>query len=384
MPPRGPFRVIDHILETFSRLEDPRIDRTKRHTLVNVLVMALCGSICGAEGWDELADFCEARQRWFETFLDMPNGVPSADTFRRVFERLDPKAFQACFVKFVSALARDVSGEVVAIDGKTLRGLVETAGKQTQLHLVHVWATSQKLLLAQEAVNGASGEMGAIPRLLELLDLEGAVITTDANSCTAPVTRAIIESKADYVLAVKGNRGRFYDHVVNAFAKQKHAGGVTTHGRAEEGHGRKETRIVTALEPGDWPWETKNNGEWAGLRTAVRIERRRAVAGGETSGETHYFVSSLPPDAERLGQVARTHWDIENGLHWCLDVAFEDDGRNVRNARSAENLAIVARMAFTLVKRDPTRKRGVARSRKNAGWDTNYLAHVLTSGKSIT
>jgi len=377
-------RVFDHIVETFSGLEDPRVERTKRHSLVNVLVMALCGSICGAEGWDELVDFCEARRTWFETFLEMPGGIPSADTFRRVFERLDPKAFQECFAKFVSALARDMSGEVVAIDGKTLRGLVEKAGKETQLHLVHVWATSQKLLLAQQAVNGASGEMGAIPKLLELLDLDGAIITTDANSCTAPVTRAIIESKADYVLAVKGNRGRFYDHVVNAFANQKHGGNGTTHGRTEEGHGRKETRIVTVLEPDDWPWKTKKNGEWAGLRTAVRIERTREVVGGQTSAETHYFVSSLPPDAERVAQAIRAHWDIENGLHWCLDVAFEDDNRNVRNARSAENLAIIARMAFTLVKRDPARKRGVATSRKKAGWDTDYLAHVLTSGKSIT
>lgn len=381
MPSRRPPRVFDHIVETFSGLEDPRIDRTKRHSLVNILVMALCGTICGAEGWDELVDFCEARQRWFETFLDMPNGVPSADTFRRVFERLDPNAFQECFTRFVSALASDLSGEVVAIDGKTLRGLVEKAGKEGQLHLVHVWATSQKLLLAQQAVEGASGEMGAIPKLLSLLDLEGAIITTDANSCTAPVTRAIIDSKADYVLAVKGNRGRFYNHVVNAFSESQPIG---THGRSEEGHGRKETRIVSVLEPKDWPWTTKKNGEWAGLRTAVRVERRRELLNGESQSFVHYYVSSLPPDAERIAKAIRAHWDIENGLHWLLDVAFDDDIRDVRNARSAENLAIVARMAFTLVKRDPARKRGVAASRKKAGWDTDYLAHVLTSGKSIT
>ena len=381
--PRRP-RVLDHIVETFSGLEDPRIDRTKRHSLMNVLVMALCGTICGAEGWDELVDFCDSRRRWFETFLDMPNGVPSADTFRRVFERLDPTAFQERFTKFVSGLARDLSGEVVAIDGKTLRGLVERAGKEAQLHLVHVWATSQKLLLAQQAVDGASGEMGAIPSLLALLDLEGAIITTDANSCTAPVTRAIVESKADYVLAVKGNRGRFYDHVVNAFAESAPTKNVRTHGRVEEGHGRKETRIVSVLEPDNWPWKTKKNGDWAGLRTAVRIERRRELLDGESQSDVHYYISSLPPDPERIAKAIRAHWDIENGLHWLLDVAFDDDTRAVRNARSAENLAIVARMAFTLVKQDPTRKRGVAASRKKAGWDTDYLAHVLTSGMSIT
>jgi predicted transposase YbfD/YdcC len=268
---------------------------------------------------------------------------------------------------------------VLAIDGKTLRGLVEKAGRATQLHLAHVWATEQKLLLAQQAV---AGEMAAIPSLLELLDLEGAVITTDANSCTAPVTRAIIEKKADYVLAVKGNRGRFYDHGVKAFAQSAPATAVRTHGRVEQGHGREETRIVSVLEPDDWPWKTKNNGEWAGLRTAARIERTRVLK-GETTTETHYFVSSLPPDAERIANAIRAHWDIENGLHWVLDVAFDDDRRRVRDARSAENLAVVNRMAFTLVKRDPARKRGGSASRKKAGWDTDYLAHVLTSGISI-
>lgn len=375
-------RVLDHVIASFAELEDPRIERTKRHTLVNVLVMALSASIAGAEGWDDLVDFCEARRKWLDSFLDLPNGIPSADTFRRIFERLDPKAFQRCFVEFVSALAHDLSGEIVAIDGKTLRGLVEKAGKKSQLHLVHVWATEQKLLLAQQAVNGASGEMAAIPKLLELLDLEGAIITTDANSCTAPVTRAIIEAKADYVLAVKGNRGRFYDHVVKEFAEATPAAGIKTHGRVEEGHGRKEARIVSVLEPDDWPWKTKNNGEWAGLRTAVRIERTRAVDGKATT-ETHYYVSSLPPDARRLAEAIRDHWDVENGLHWSLDVAFGDDDRRIRNARSAENFATIARMAFTLVKRDPTRKRGVAASRKRAGWDTDYLAHVLTTGISI-
>jgi len=381
MAPRRP-RVLDHVVASFAELRDPRIDRSKRHTLVNVLVMALSATIAGAEGWDDLVDFCEARRKWLEGFLDLPHGIPSADTFRRIFERLDPKAFQRCFVDFVSALAHDVTGEVVAIDGKTLRGLVEKAGRMSQLHLVHVWATEQKLLLAQQAVDGASGEMAAIPKLLELLDLEGAIVTTDANGCTAPVTRAIIQAKADYVLAVKGNRGRFYEHVVNAFAKATSAAGVRTHGRVEEGHGRKETRIVSVLEPEDWPWKTKNNGEWAGLRTAVRIERTRA-GGDEATKETHYYVSSLRPDAQPIASAIRDHWDVENGLHWSLDVAFGDDDRKIRNATSAENLATIARMAFTLVKRDPARKRGVAASRKKAGWDSDYLAHVLTSGISI-
>jgi predicted transposase YbfD/YdcC len=383
MAQRSPPRSIDLVIDSFKTLKDPRIERTKRHSLVNVLVMALCGVICGAEGWDEIVMFSKARKEWFASFLDMPDGVPSADTFRRVFERLAPAHFEECFSRWVAALATDVAGEVVAIDGKTLRGLVEKAGEKTQLHLVHVWATQQQLLLRQQAVEGAPGEMGAIPELLRLLDLEGAVITTDANSCTAPVTRAIVENKADYVLAVKGNRGRFYDHVVNAFAERQPLPGCT-HGEAEEGHGRKETRVVSVLELNDWPTTTNHNGDWAGLRTAVRVERTREALDGTKTGETHYYVSSLPPDAERIGNAVRSHWSIENNLHWSLDVAFGDDRRKVRDARAAENLAVLARMAFTLVKHEPTRKQGVAASRKKAGWDTGYLARVLTSGKSIT
>jgi predicted transposase YbfD/YdcC len=382
MAQRRPPRSLDLVIGAFKTLRDPRIDRTKRHSLVNVLVMALCGSICGAEGWDEIAMFSKARKAWFASFLDMPDGVPSADTFRRVFERLAPAQFEECFSRWVAALATDLSGEVVAIDGKTLRGVVDRAGEKTQLHLVHVWATQQQLLLRQQAVEGSPGEMGAIPGLLKLLDLEGAVITTDANSCTAPVTRAITESKADYVLAVKGNRGRFHDHVVNAFAERDQFPGGT-YGEVDEGHGRKETRIVSVLELEDWPSTTKKNGDWAGLRTAVRIERTREALDGTTTAETHYFVSSLPPDPKRIANAIRAHWGIENKLHWVLDVAFADDRRKVRDARAAENLAIVARIALTLVKREPTRKQGIAASRKRAGWDTDYLAHVLTSGKSI-
>src|SRR5574341_1300312 len=224
---RQPPRSLKLVVEHFKPLKDPRIDRTKLHPLENILVMTLSASICDAEGW---------------------------------------------------------AGEVVAIDGKTLRGAVEKAGKKTQLHMVHVWATTQNLLLAQKAVEGgASGEMAAIPKLLEVLDLEGAIITTDANSCTAAVTRAIVESGADYVLAVKGNRGRFHDHVVNAFAERERFAADRKHTEIDEGHGRKETRVVSVLEPADWPWKTKNNGEWAGLRTAARIERTRARPGSSAS-----------------------------------------------------------------------------------------------------
>lgn len=380
--PRALWLVIEH----FGELKDPRIDRTKRHPLENILVMSLCGVIAGAETWDDLELFSEAREGWFGTFLDVSGGTPSADTFRRVFERLAPKQFAECFRKWVAALAEDFRGEVVAIDGKTLRGYVEKAGEKAQLHLVHVWATEQHLLLGQRAVNGASGEMAAIPELLKLLDLEGAIVTTDANGCTAPVTRAIVEARADYVLTVKGNRGRFYDHVVDAFAGRERFAKAHRHEWIEEGHGRRETRVVSVMEPRDWPWVTKNNGEWAGLRTAVRVERTREVVGGETTAEIHFYISSLRPNAKRIGEAVRAHWGVENHLHWMLDVAFADDRRRVRNARSAENLATVSRLALMLLKHAPARaakKLSIPMSRKVAAWDNRYLAQVLTSAKSI-
>jgi len=382
LTPRALWLVIEH----FGSVKDHRIDRTKRHPLENILAMSLCGVIAGAETWDDLERFSEAREDWFGTFLDVSGGTPSADTFRRVYERLDPKQFEACFRNWVAALAVEFRGEVVAIDGKTLRGYVDQAGEKVQLHMVHVWATEQHLLLAQKAVNGASGEMAAIPELLKLLDLEGAIITTDANSCTAPVTRAIVEAKADFVLTVKGNRGRFYDHVVNAFAERERFAKAHRHEWIEEGHGRRETRVVSVMEPKDWPWETKKNGEWAGLRTAVRIERTREVVGGDSNAEIHFYVSSLPPNAKRIGEAVRGHWSVENHLHWMLDVAFGDDRRRVRDARSAQNLATVSRLALTLLRHAPARaakKMTVPMSRKVAAWDNRFLVQVLTSAKSI-
>lgn len=266
---RQPPQSLKLVVEHFKPLKDPRIDRTKLHPLENILVMTLSASISGAEGWDEIARFAEAREEWYATFLDMPGGTPSADTFRRLFERLSPVKFEECFRSWVDALAEEFAGEVIAIDGKTLRGAVDKAGKKTQLHMVHVWATTQNLLLAQKAVEGgASGEMAAIPKLLKVLDLEGAIVTTDANSCTAAVTRAIIENKADYVLAVKGNRGRFYDHVVNAFAGREQFAADFKHTTFDEGHGRKETRVVSVLEPEDWHGRPRTTG--SGLGSARR------------------------------------------------------------------------------------------------------------------
>ncbi len=374
-PPYGVRVMLAH----FGGLKDPRIDRTKLHPLQNIIVMALCGAICGGDGWEDFALFAESRASWFETFLEMPNGTPSADTFRRVFEALDPTEFERRFRAWVRVFAGDLGGKVVAIDGKSLRGAVESASKDTALHLLHVWAAEQQVLLAHCVVDGAPGEVQGIPALLELVDVKGAVVTGDANACTAPVTKAIRDREADYVLALKGNRGLLHDHVAEKFAEaaERNYRGVPEHFTEDVAHGRVENRFVRALALDELP--ANSQAEWVDLRTIVEIERVRSVD-GKTSVERQYYVSSLPPVAERIAHAVRSHWSVENQLHWCLDVGFDEDDSRIRDHRAATNVATIARFALAMLKRESTLKRGVKAKRKNAGWDNSYLLRVLSAG----
>ncbi len=373
------------MLAYFSGMTDPRIDRTKLHSLHNIIVMALCGAIGGADGWDDLEEFSEERQEWFETFLEMPNGTPSADTFRRVFSALDPTEFEGRFRAWLTAFAGSLEGKVVAIDGKTLRGALERATQATALHLLHVWAAEQQVLLAHCAVEGAPGEIEAIPSLLKLVNVKGAIVTTDANGCTADVTKAVREAEADYLLALKGNRSTLHDHVRRLFveAEERSYRGVATARSADQGHGREEQRVVRAMPLGELP--ENNHAEWIDLRTIVQIERTRTVA-GETTCEREFFITSLPPLPKRIAKAIREHWSVENQLHWCLDVGFDEDRRRIRDQNAAQNFATIVRCALAMIKRTPlmlrgkVRSRGVAAKRKNAGWSTAYLLSVLTTG----
>lgn len=349
--------------------------RTQYHPLINVLVIALCGAICGAEGWKGLAQFAKAKAAWFATFLDMPKGPPSADTFRRVLSALDPRQFHECFRVWVGALADSLKGEVVAFDGKTVKGAVDAASTKGALHLLHAWATGQHLLLGQLAVAGAPGEVSGLVELIRLLDVEGAVVTADANGCTTKVAQACVDKGADYVLALKGNRGPLHDFAKALFedADTKEKADCAVLG--EVGHGRTEIRDAWAVETKDWPVD---DGTWPHLRTAVLVERIREVDGMATL-EKHYYVSSLPADAERLSKAVRSHWGVENGLHWVLDVAFAEDRRRIRNKNGAQNYALLCRIALMMLKRDPLRA-GIALKRQSAGWDHSYLLRLLASG----
>jgi predicted transposase YbfD/YdcC len=371
--PKGP--ALDALLDAFSTVPDPRIDRTKFHPLVNVLTMALFGAICGADGWEALAIYAEERAEFFRTFLTMPKGTPSADTFRRVFEALDPKAFQDAFRRWLRPFLENLDGQTVALDGKTLRGALAHAEKDAgAFHLMHVWATEQRLLLAQAAVEGAPGEVNAAVELLKLLDLKGATVAADANSCTAGISRAIREAGADYVLALKGNRGALHKHVETLFDEAAQSGyrGLKTFDSKDEAHGRLEYRIVRAAPLTELPPRIEST--WADLKTAVLVQRVRAEDNVTLS--TSYYVTSHAPHPKPLAARIRGHWSIENQLHHCLDVSFAEDRRKIHDENGAQNFALVTRYALSLLKREPT-KMSVAMKRRKAAWGETYLLKVL-------
>jgi len=368
-------KAIRVALEAFAEVDDPRIERTKRHPLMNVLVMALCGAIAGANGWDELTLFARAHLAWFRTFLDAPHGAPSADTFRRVFEALAPLELETALRRWVTSINECLAGEVVAIDGKSLKAAIDKAGSTTPLHLLHAWAVGQRLLLGQQRVEGAPGEVAAIPQLLKRLRIEGAIVTTDANGCTRDVVTAVREAKADYVLALKGNRGPLHKRVKALFedAAARGFSEVRTHASAsKKAHGRTEERVVRVLALKESP------AGWKDLRCVAMIDRTRRTT-QKTTTERSYYITSLNPNAKTIASAIRAHWGIENNLHWVLDVAFDEDSRRIRDERSAENWALMSRLALMMLKRSPDRL-SVALKRKKAAWDRSYLAQLLAGG----
>jgi len=366
--------VVEKVFVHFSELEDPRIARTRRHELMDVLVMSLCGVICGADGWEALAEYAESKQEWFEEVLGLQNGTPSADTFRRVICALDTTAFEACFRSWIRDISQRFEREVVALDGKSLRGAFTSANSTTPLHLVSAWATKQRLVLAQKAaVGGASGEPAAMVAILKMLDLKGAIVTTDANGCTVAVTAAVRAAGGDYVVTLKGNRAPQLAHVQKTFAQATDSA-MSKSSTTNSGHGRQEARIVYALPAAGWEWP-----DWCDVRSFVMVERVRETSEGQST-ETHFYISSLKPNAELFADAIRAHWGIENELHWMLDVVFREDDQRIRDQRGAENFAVLNRLALMLLRNEKTRKVGAPTKRKRAGWSNEYLARVLTCG----
>jgi predicted transposase YbfD/YdcC len=367
--------VLQSLLDVFSEVEDPRVARTRAHPLVNVLTMALLGAMAGADGWEALEAYAEEQQEFFETFLDMPYGTPSADTFRRVFEAMNPQAFHEAFRSWLEPLLGRLEGQTIALDGKTLRGaLAHSRGRGGAFHLLHVWATEQRLLLGQSAVETAGHESSAAVELLSRLHLEGATVTADAASCTAPVTEAIRAGGAHYVLALKGNQAALQDYVVERFDSVVRAE-LPAAIEHDNGHGRVEHRIVRALPVGTLPENIK--APWVDLKSIVEVLRIRSAK--EVTFARSFYVTSHPPKAKQLAAHIRDHWKIENELHHVLDVTFGEDRRKIRSEFGAQNFALVCRHALSLIKRDP-RKMSVAMKKRRAMWNPGYCLELLSRG----
>jgi predicted transposase YbfD/YdcC len=365
------------LFDSLEEVPDPRRERTKLHRLVDILVIAVCATICAAETWEEIAEFGQAKESWFKQFLCLPNGIPSHDTFRRVFLLINPKKFQEAFLLWMREVAQVTDGEVVAIDGKAARGARRADGKEG-LRLVSAWATEQRLVLGQLKTEEKSNEITAIPLLLELLELQGCIVTIDAMGCQREIAAQIILQKADYVLSLKGNQGVLHEEVAEYFAwaretkfKEIEYDYCQT---LEKDHGRIEERRCFVTEDTEWFTE---KAEWTGLRSFIMVEAAREVVGQAASVERRYFISSLGADAKQALRAVRGHWQVENSLHWVLDVAFREDACRTRTGHAPENLATLRHMAVNLLKQERSCKLGVKSKRLKAGWDESYMLKVL-------
>jgi predicted transposase YbfD/YdcC len=368
------------LLHHFADLDDPRTGLPTRHPLLDLIGLTLCAVIAGADAWTDIENYGRAKQDWLETFLDLPHGIPSHDTLGRVFAALDPAAFQDAFLAWMHAVVNASRGKLVAIDGKTLRHSFDTANGKSAIHLVSAWACENHLLLGQQQVSDKSNEITAIPALLKLLDLQGALVTIDAIGCQRDFTRRITAGGGDYVLAVKDNqptlhadvRQVFHDGLETDFAGLEHRSCRTT----DRGHGRAETRHYHLVKVPK-SLAAKHPG-FAGLRTLGMVFSERQVGAGEPAAETRFYISSLDLKVTAFAEAVRGHWTIENNLHWVLDVAFREDASRVRKDHGPANLGLVRRIALSLLKQAPTAKKiGVACKRKTAGWNDDFLVRVL-------
>jgi predicted transposase YbfD/YdcC len=361
----------------FADLTDPRIDRSRLHELLDIVAIAICAVVAGADSWDDIEDFGNAKIDRLKTFLALPNGIPSHDTFRRLFERLDPDEFQRGFLGRIEALHEATQRQVIAIDGKTLRRSFDRAEGRSALHMVHAWATANHLLLGQVAVDEKSNEITAIPELLKMLGISGAIVTIDAMGCQKEIARTIRGREADSVLALKADHERLFEQVV-AFWGRACAGlmrgpDIRSHREWSKGHGRDEARRCWATSDLD---RLEGKEEWEGLKSVVMVEAERFI-GDKLSVETRYYLSSLENDAEVLSGAVRSHWGAENSLHWVLDVTFDEDRSRIRKENAPENFGLLRRLALCLLKKETTSKRSIKGERLRASWDEGYLQRVL-------
>jgi predicted transposase YbfD/YdcC len=370
-----------NLTQHFSNLRDPRIERTKEHLLLDIVVIAICALLAGADGWVAVEAFGHAKEKWLRTFLTLPNGIPSHDTFGRVFAALDPVEFQHSFLSWVQAVSVKLQGEIVAVDGKTLRRSHDKGSGKKAIHMVSAWATAQHLVMGQRKIDAKSNEITAIPELLKVLALEGCIVTVDALGCQTEIAETIVNQGAEYVLAVKENQGKLQEDLKDLFdgaaevqfREVPHA----YERQVTKDHGRVEIRECWVITDDEYLDFVRRHDAWKNLGSLIRLHtevRRRR----KRSTETRYFISSLQPTPQEMLHAIRGHWGIENGLHWILDVTFREDDSRVRKDHAAENFAVLRHIAVNLLTRARNGKDSIKTMRLRAGWDETFLAQLIS------
>lgn len=373
--------MANSIAAYFSDLSDPRSGHGKRHLLSDMMAIAICAVVCGAEGWVDVEVFGRAKLKWLRTFLRLPHGIPSHDTFGRVFGALDPDQFEQCFRAWTEALSSVIVG-MVAIDGKTIRRSFDSADQKAAIHMISAWAADNRVVFGQLAVGDKTNEITAIPKLLEKLDIKGLTVTIDAAGCQKAIARQIIDQGGDYMLQVKANHPELHEDIKSVFDNARSRGwGRREHDfdeQIEKGHGRIEIRRTWLTR--DVPWLIRPTSSWPGLRAIVCVERNRTI-GERTTTTRHYYITSLDTrKASEAARACRAHWGVENSLHWTLDVSQNEDQSRIRIGHAAENFSRLRRLALNLLRNESTLKAGIKAKSKAAGWDHDYLLKVLGTG----
>lgn len=368
------------LLEHFNTLEDPRVEHLLEHQLLDIIGLTICAVICGADSWVDIEQYGQSKQDWLATFLTLSNGIPSHDTIARVFARLNPSALQECFLSWVQSVAQLCSGEVIAIDGKTLRHSYDSVSGKGAIPMVSAWATENHLVLGQIKVDEKSNEIPAIPKLLEVLEINGCIITIDAMGTQREIAAQIINQGGDYVLSLKGNQGDLHQDVEQLFswARQTHFRDIPHEfcQSVDGNHGRIEIRRHWLMGNVEY---LVNAHQWSGLKRVGLVESERRLPDQKPTIEQRYYLLSLNGDVERFAHCVRSHWGIENQLHWSLDVAFAEDDCRIRKGHAPANLALVRHVALNLLRQETSTKVGIKAKRLKAGWNDDYLAKVLAA-----